>query len=296
MLPGLYPSLADSLQNQFYFAFEWERAPDWNFTEYQIPAMTIWHILDGYRALHVRDEQLLLQPGDLLVLPNQSVITTRHAETKGPSRPFHYLSLGLQFTIGAREWPELYGIPIRMRPDGREELVPWLELWRQLARRYALQLRSPASDAAALAAASSATEYLEWGARYGAWLAGLNRIVQPFMAEPEPRTDERLFRICSFIQAHYAAPLTAKEIARYACLSEGHLRAIFRRSLHMSPYQYVLHTRLTKAKQLLITSNQTLLEIAAAVGFDDVSHFISLFKRKIGATPAQYRKKANWSV
>ncbi|MBD2845450.1 helix-turn-helix transcriptional regulator [Paenibacillus sp. IB182496] len=294
-MPRLNPYLNDSLRNVFYFAYEWERLPEWNFDNYQIPALTVWYILDGNRYLSYEEREYKLQPGDLLVLPNQAVITTRHEHANQPSQALYYLSLGMQFTIGAWEWPELYGIPVHMRPSRDDDVRLWLADWRELARRYTAK-RNASAEESALIAAPSVTEYLAWEACFKQWLARLIPIVQPHMADPEPRTDQRLFHVCNFIHTHYAAPLSLKEIAQYACLSEGHLRAIFRQSLNMSPYQYVIQTRLSRAKQLLLTTNLTLAEIAATVGFDDLSHFISLFRKKTGSTPAQYRKKSDWNV
>lgn len=286
---------ADHMQYGFYFAFEWDRRPDWNFDRYQIPAMTVWYILDGHRILHVGQEEYALQPGDLLVLPNQTVISTRHAMAS--SAPIRYLSLGMHFTIGAREWNELYSIPIQMRLSSAEDLSEWLDAWRQLARRFASNSLGPASGGETLfASASATTDYLERNALFQQWLATLSRFVEPYMAEPQPKLDQRLFHICSYIQSHYADSITAKELASRACVSEGHLRAIFRDSLQMSPYQYVIHVRLSKARQMLMSTDQTLQEIALAVGFDDLSHFISLFRRKIGVTPAHYRRESHWSV
>ncbi|MBD2844064.1 helix-turn-helix transcriptional regulator [Paenibacillus sp. IB182496] len=295
MRPGINEIMAEHMQCGFYFAFEWDRGPDWNFHQYPIPAMTIWYILDGQRMLHIGQEEYELLPGDLLVLPSQAVVTTRHA--KALSEPFRYLSLGLFFTIGAIEWPEWYGIPVRMKLSRDARLTEWLESWRHLARRFsASSAESAASGEAFVGTVSAATEYLERDARFRQWLAALNRLVQPHMAQPQPRPNQRLSRICNYIRLHYAGPLTAKELASRACISEGHLRAVFRESLRMSPYQYVIHVRLSKAKQLLLTTDRTLQEISSSVGFDDLSHFISLFRRKIGVTPAHYRKRSHWSV
>lgn len=54
---------------------------------------------------------------------------------------------------------------------------------------------------------------------------------------------------------------------------------------------YVQSLRLEQAKQLLIETNLTIIEIASQVGYESLSHFGYLFKRQFGITPREYRKQ-----
>lgn len=56
------------------------------------------------------------------------------------------------------------------------------------------------------------------------------------------------------------------------------------------PVKYLNNVRLNHACALLETTNMRVHEIAAAVGIDSVTHFISLFRAKTGKTPAAYRQ------
>ena len=58
----------------------------------------------------------------------------------------------------------------------------------------------------------------------------------------------------------------------------------------MSLHQYVLQRRLTRAAELLITTQLPVSEIAVNLGFHSASHFSGFFKKATGTTPAQYRK------
>jgi AraC family transcriptional regulator len=94
-----------------------------------------------------------------------------------------------------------------------------------------------------------------------------------------------------FIHENYARELTLSDIAAAVNLSPFHLARLFKRTLGVSPYQYVLQVRVTSARSLLVagTGGSSLAEIAAAVGFADQSHLTRHFKRVTGVTPRQFR-------
>ncbi|RED51760.1 helix-turn-helix domain-containing protein [Cohnella lupini] len=73
--------------------------------------------------------------------------------------------------------------------------------------------------------------------------------------------------------------------------SVGHLNRVFRQYLHTTPTAYVNHLRLGFAKNLLLTTNLTILEISYEAGFDNLSHFYHLFKRNYGASPGKLRNR-----
>ncbi|MCR5778467.1 MAG: AraC family transcriptional regulator [Lachnospiraceae bacterium] len=57
----------------------------------------------------------------------------------------------------------------------------------------------------------------------------------------------------------------------------------------VSPIKDLNHIRILNAKKLLLTSSMQIQEVSNSVGFDDVTHFIRLFKRETGHTPGQFR-------
>jgi AraC-like DNA-binding protein len=56
----------------------------------------------------------------------------------------------------------------------------------------------------------------------------------------------------------------------------------------MTPYQYALHAKINRAKQILAMGQWTVKEIASQVGFEDPYYFSRLFKKKTGLSPSQY--------
>lgn len=88
----------------------------------------------------------------------------------------------------------------------------------------------------------------------------------------------------------YDQPLTVTRLARELEVSPNHLTAEFHRQTGKTFTEYLTQTRVRQARTLLVTTDDTVQEIAAAVGVPDANYFIKLFKRAYGQTPAAYRR------
>jgi AraC family transcriptional regulator len=98
-----------------------------------------------------------------------------------------------------------------------------------------------------------------------------------------------LKNVVEFAHDHISQPLTLETLAAQAHLSPFHFARQFKATLGLSPHQFLLKIRIEKAIQLLST-RQSLTEIAFATGFHDQSHFIHAFKRMTGHTPKAFLK------
>ena len=65
----------------------------------------------------------------------------------------------------------------------------------------------------------------------------------------------------------------------------------FQQATGLSPLEYVHTLRLEEAKQHLETGDEAVEAIAQAVGYEDAAYFSRLFRRKVGLSPAQYRRR-----
>lgn len=87
--------------------------------------------------------------------------------------------------------------------------------------------------------------------------------------------------------------IPVKKIASSIGISEtslkNHFRAVFGRNIS----SYLLEFRLEKAKELLIHSDLSILNIANAVGYANQSKFTAVFRRSTGVTPGQFRRNAD---
>ena len=85
--------------------------------------------------------------------------------------------------------------------------------------------------------------------------------------------------------------ISQEEIAQNIGLGYSLYRKKFKEYTGVSPAQYQIQLKVSRAKDLLIRSNQSLKEIAFALGFESPDYFCRLFKQKTGITPSEFREK-----
>jgi transcriptional regulator GlxA family with amidase domain len=116
---------------------------------------------------------------------------------------------------------------------------------------------------------------------------------QPFAALTRPRqVDDALIAKCQeWIAQHYdkSSPVTA--MVALSGLAERSFKRRFERATGVAPLEYVHTLRLEEAKQALETTDAPVEQVANEVGYEDASFFGRLFRRKVGLTPAQYRRR-----
>jgi len=101
----------------------------------------------------------------------------------------------------------------------------------------------------------------------------------------------RLRRVRELVHARIAEELTLEEMAQSVGLSVAHFSQMFRRSTGESPHQFVLRHRVERAKELLRTDEERVLDVAVACGFKTQQHFARVFRRICGASPGEYRQE-----
>ena len=116
-------------------------------------------------------------------------------------------------------------------------------------------------------------------------------LVDPPKAMPAPnaRDARRVTEALRRIEAGASEPLTLAELARAAAMSSYHFLRTFRQLVGMTPYQFVLRTRLHRAAVRLRRSDVPISTIAFDAGFNDLSTFNRRFRRLMGASPRIYR-------
>lgn len=94
-----------------------------------------------------------------------------------------------------------------------------------------------------------------------------------------------------YIQTHLSEPLTVEIIAASAGYSPSYFSHVFNRETGMSPYRFVIQSRMDSAMQLLQTTRLSIQDIAFQVGFNSVANFCYAFRKEKGLSPRECRKK-----
>ncbi|MDE5801532.1 MAG: AraC family transcriptional regulator [Lachnospiraceae bacterium] len=103
-------------------------------------------------------------------------------------------------------------------------------------------------------------------------------------------TDQQIVQAAQFISSHYPESITMADIAQAAGYSPNYLSRKFREAAGIGVHEYLVFIRLQHAALELITTDDSITEIALRCGFSDSNYFKDAFKKRYGVTPRAYRK------
>jgi transcriptional regulator GlxA family with amidase domain len=110
------------------------------------------------------------------------------------------------------------------------------------------------------------------------------------LSVPAPRT-ERIRDLLAWIAERPDADLSVPALAERAHLSERHLARVFRRETGVTPATYVEHSRVEAARMWLEHRDDPVAVVAVRCGFGSVETLYRTFRRRLGATPSDYRRR-----
>jgi AraC family transcriptional regulator len=100
----------------------------------------------------------------------------------------------------------------------------------------------------------------------------------------------RLKKVLEFIDANLDKNISLSALAQAANMNLSYFATLFRKSMRVSPHQYVLNRRVEWAKRLLRDSKRSVLEVSLEVGFDHPNNFARVFRRMAGISPSEFRR------
>lgn len=117
----------------------------------------------------------------------------------------------------------------------------------------------------------------------------------PASLTPLPRRShksiDRLKDILKYVETNYHEKITIADAAGICGFSESHFMKFFKTAMAVSFTDYLNGYRLTMAARMLASSSDPVANIAAETGFENLSYFNRIFKRKYGCTPTGFRSK-----
>ena len=105
------------------------------------------------------------------------------------------------------------------------------------------------------------------------------------------REEDRIKKMLLFMEEHITDEITNSEIASAAFISNTECMRCFKNVLHTTPGKYLRQLRLSKAKQLLLSTPMKVEKIGELCGFREMSYFAKVFRAEYGSAPLTYRKE-----
>lgn len=103
----------------------------------------------------------------------------------------------------------------------------------------------------------------------------------------------RMKPVLDYIENNFRNPLKLIDLAKLANMSESNLSIVFKKTMGISPIDYLIRARIVKASELLMGTEMKIIDIALECGFSSITNFIKSFKKYTGALPKDYRKIKN---
>lgn len=249
------------------------------------PEIEINYIYEGSARFHIDYDYFNSQAGDIILIrPNgmHSIHPLANRKHVTDTFRFHLDMIGhstvdqvsLRYLQPLQT--SLYKFVPRIQPDmeGYEDIKECLftifELSKNEGRHFELLLKSKLN------------EFL--------YLLFYHRYVLRKNTDDTYRKNEQIRELIDYINNNYQKNLSIDFLSQFMGYSKTHFMAVFKQHAGTSCIEFIIQVRLNKACDLLMNTSDPILEIATAVGFNNLSNFNRQFKRYYELTPSQYRK------
>jgi len=218
----------------------------------------------------------VFSPGTTTVLRSEEQRRFRFSPLQGSECEFAliYVPLG-----------QLEEMAEHVRRPGQRARAPWFN------QLLAQDPETPRVARALIAAMRGGADEL-YASTVSAWLAThvLVRRHDEDRASGE-LSDRRLRRVLDLVAVHFAERLTLERLAAEAGISKFHFARLFREQMGVTPYRYVMETRLAAARTILETTDLEVAAVALRCGYLTVAHFSSAFSARFGRSPSAARRR-----
>ncbi len=107
----------------------------------------------------------------------------------------------------------------------------------------------------------------------------------------QPLSNSHIQDVLLYLEADYMNRITIEDILKFCPLSRSHFHSLFKKETGKTFIQYLNELRCDKAGKMLISTDDTILDISLEAGFNNLSHFCHTFKDVKGVSPAKYREQ-----
>ncbi|MGM9606034.1 MAG: AraC family transcriptional regulator [Oscillospiraceae bacterium] len=123
----------------------------------------------------------------------------------------------------------------------------------------------------------------------------LTRVIERYVALVFDLVDVKhkdiIYKAINYMKRNFTGKLTLEDTARHVGFSPTYFSKVFKDEMGTTFNNYLGNLRVERSKMLLLSGELSVGEVCTAVGFEDQSYFIKVFRRYTGVTPGKFRKQ-----
>ena len=227
----------------------------------------IFYIKNGTGHMVIENENVELRPNSVVLIGSQ----VQHTEVSNPSDPLDYYVLGVEGLKINTDHPVEYSI-IYSSPESSSIQKCFESILHEMNHKQEGYAQICQYHLAILILLICRKDHVSY------------ELVEPQSSSKECHKAKR------YIETHYHDKITLDTLAGVCNLTKYYLSHKFKELYHISPMGYLTEVRIAAAKDLLLTANYSIEEIASATGFSSASYFSQAFGKICGLSPQEYRK------
>ena len=110
------------------------------------------------------------------------------------------------------------------------------------------------------------------------------------LAAPDPTVEQAIADADSFIETNVTRPITVSDVASHVGYSTDHITRLYKKRRWYTMHQHINAMRLSRATELLLSTDRKIVEIARDCGFYNANYFNAVFRERYTASPSVYRR------
>ncbi|MGL5677163.1 MAG: AraC family transcriptional regulator [Cellulosilyticaceae bacterium] len=244
---------------------------DWNSFPHTHYFMEMFYIVGGKGYFAIEEEKYKVKKGTIILI-NPHV---HHTEISDEQEPLEYIAIGaegISFTFESDSGNQNHGI---YYANSKQENIYFC--FNRLV--HEMEQKEEYFD--------GVCEHLLEILVFYLMRCSKNLMRTPVYENETPQCN----KVKQYIENNYLNPITLEELAEVAYINKYYLVHSFTKAYGISPIHYLIEKKLQVCKELLATTNHSVLQISEMTGFSSQSYFAQVFKKACGITPVGYRKK-----
>ena len=246
---------------------------DWQSLPHTHHFTELFYVVNGSGIFHVENDLVPVKPNDLMII-NPHVEHTEKTRTNNPMEYIVFGVDGLAFSYHGKKENVRKNFSHYSYTSSQNRLVDYSRLMLE--------------------------EFREKKPGYELVCQGILQVLLVFISRELDLSiiSDSTFQIskeCAlakrYIDSNYAQNITLDTLSEITHINKYYLAHSFAACIGQSPISYLSAKRLQASKELLISTNHSIAQIASSTGFSSQSYFSQIFKKSVGMTPQQYRKK-----